>query len=166
MTLPADGEYWPPTRWSTSLAALARYDAWYTDDLEALQYLYATTNLQQATSVWSQVRRFFWGSPTPQTTTERPVKMHVPVAATIARLGAQVLFSELPGVQFGDGDHDQDDQGLTGPQGKLLRNDSLNSSTMTPTPPSSKLTNTGTLTVACSSRSPGIVTLLTGHSLT
>lgn len=120
MTLPADGEYWPPTRWSTSLAALARYDAWYTDDLEALQYLYATTNLQQATSVWSQVRRFFWGSPTPQTTTERPVKMHVPVAATIARLGAQVLFSELPGVQFGDGDHDQDDQGLTGPQGKTV----------------------------------------------
>lgn len=118
MALPTNGSLWPPQKWSTALASLARWDAWYTDDVDALGYLYATTNQQQATSLWWQVRRFFWGTPTPQTTQQRPTKMHVPVASTIARLGAQVVFSELPAVQFGDGDHDEDDQGIDAAQGK------------------------------------------------
>lgn len=120
MALPKNGSLWPPQKWQTALASLARWDAWYTDDVDALGYLYATTNQQQSTSLWWQVRRFFWGTPTPQTTQQRPVKMHVPVASTIARLGAQVVFSELPAVKFGDGDHDTDDKGITTAQGKTV----------------------------------------------
>ena len=112
MGLPANGEYWPPRTWSNILDFYARWDAWYTDDTDALQWLYATTRVQTHTSMWAQVRRFFVGSPTPQTTMQRPVKVHVPVASGIARLGSQIMFSEMPAIQFGDGDRDTDDKGL------------------------------------------------------
>lgn len=114
MTLPANGALWPPQEWANVLEFLQRWDAWYTDDTDALQWLYATTRVQTHTSMWAQVRRFFVGSPTPQTTMQRPVKFHVPVASGIARLGSQIMFSEMPAIQFGDGDQDADDKGLTG----------------------------------------------------
>lgn len=118
MALPDNGALWPPQQWGTVLDSLERWDAWYTDDVDALSWLYATTRVQSHSSMWAQVRRFFVGTPTPQTTAQRPVKFHVPVASGIARLGSQIMFSEMPAVQFGDGDADTDDKGLTGDAAK------------------------------------------------
>jgi hypothetical protein len=93
-------------------------DAWYTGDVDALSWLYATNQLQQNTSIWGQVRRKFWGTPTPQTSSQRPIKMHVPAAADIARMASHVVLAQMPDVRFGDGDHDDDDKNLTDAQGK------------------------------------------------
>jgi len=118
MPLPESGEMWPPANLGNVLAGIERFDAWYTGDVDALSWLYATNRLQTSTSIWGQVRRFFWGTPTAQTTTQRPNKMHVPVAADIARMGAQVVFAVMPDAHFGDMDHDDDDTGLTASTGK------------------------------------------------
>lgn len=118
MPLPDSGDQWPPAKFGHAYDAISRYDAWYTNDTDALGYLYAVNTLQQRTSVWGQVRRFFWGTPTPQTTTQRPTKMHVPVASNIATMAANVVFSQMPDVHFGDMDGDDDDKGLTQEQGK------------------------------------------------
>jgi A118 family predicted phage portal protein len=114
MPLPDSDLQWPPEKFAHAFDAMARHDAWYSNDVEALGYLYSVTNLQQSTSLWGQVRRWFWGTPTPQLTTQRPNKMHVPVASSIAAMAANVVFSQMPDVRFGDNDdHDEDDEGLT-----------------------------------------------------
>jgi A118 family predicted phage portal protein len=109
---------WPPANLGNVLAGVERFDAWLTGDVDALSWLYATNRLQTSTSIWGQVRRFFWGTPTAQTTTQRPNKMHVPVAADIARMGAQVVFATMPDAHFGDMDGDADDTDLTTATGK------------------------------------------------
>lgn len=118
MPLPQSSVEWPPEPFHRPYEAFERYDAWYSGDVEALGYLYAVNRLQKRTSVWGQVRRFFWGTPTPMTTTQRPVKMHVPVASEICRMAAQSVLSDMPGVRFYDGDHDTDDGQLDEATGK------------------------------------------------
>ncbi|MBO1739676.1 phage portal protein [Leifsonia sp. TF02-11] len=114
MPLPDSEKVWPPAQLTHALDAMARYDAWYTNDVDALGYLYSVTQLNQSTSFWGQVRRWFWGTPTPQGSAQRPNKMHVAVASSIARMAANVVFSQMPDVRFGDNDdHDEDDKGLT-----------------------------------------------------
>lgn len=118
MPLPDSGEMWPPANLGNVLAGIERFDAWWTGDVDALSWLYATNRLQTSTSIWGQVRRFFWGTPTAQTTTQRPNKMHVPVAADIARMASQVVFAVMPDAHFGDMDGDADDAGLTDTTGR------------------------------------------------
>ncbi len=118
MPLPDSGAEWPPAALSNVMAGIERFDAWYTGDIDALSWLYATNRLQTTTSIWGQVRRFFWGTPTSQTTTQRPNKMHVPIAADIARMASQIVFSVMPDAHFGDMDRDADDTGLTAKTGK------------------------------------------------
>lgn len=114
MPLPDSAKTWPPESLKNALDAMARHDAWYTNDVDALGYLYSVTQLNQSTSFWGQVRRWFWGTPSPMTATQRPNKMHVAVASSIARMAANVVFSQMPDVRFGDNDdHDEDDEGLT-----------------------------------------------------
>lgn len=120
MPLPASAGQWPPASLTKAYETYEVFDAWYTSDTEALGYLYAVNRLQKRTSIWGQVSRFFWGTPTPMTTTQRPVKMHVPVAAEVARMSSQTLFGEMPTVHFGDEDSDDDDKGLTAAAGKVV----------------------------------------------
>ncbi len=120
MPLPSTATQWPPAPLQKAYETYEVFDAWYTSDTEALGYLYAVNRLQKRTSVWGQVSRFFWGTPTPMTTTQRPVKMHVPVAAEVSRMSSQVLFSEMPTVHFGDEDGDDDDKGISKAQGKVI----------------------------------------------
>ena len=120
MPLPTTAGQWPPANFQKAYEAYEVFDAWYTSDTEALGYLYSVNRLQKRTSVWGQVARFFWGTPTPMTTTQRPTKMHVPVAAEVSRMSSQVLFGEMPTVHFGDEDGDDDDKGLTSAAGKAV----------------------------------------------
>src|SRR5436309_974227 len=91
----SDGQPWPPLETKTAYEAYEVFDAWFAGDTEALQALYATTRLQTATSIWGQVKRRFWGTPTPTNTSQRPVKLHVPLAGEIARMSAALLFGEM-----------------------------------------------------------------------
>ncbi len=117
MPLPTRDQAWPPTQLHRAYEQWAVLDAWYTSDVDALEWLYAVNRLQTKTSTWGQVARRFWGGPTPMVTTQRPVKMHVPIAAEISRMSSQLLFGQLPDVHFGDMDGDDDDKGLTKTQG-------------------------------------------------
>lgn len=112
MALPDRNTPWPPPELQTAYQAYEAWSAWYTGDTDALQMLYATSRLQKASGVWPTVKRFFWGTPVPGEATQRPVKLHVPVPAEIARMSAALLFADLPTFQFGDGDGDADDKGL------------------------------------------------------
>jgi hypothetical protein len=108
----SDGQPWPPTEVRPIYDAYAVSDAWFAGDTEALQALYATTHLQTGTSIWGQVKRRFWGTPTPTNTSQRPVKLHVPIAGEISRMSAALLFGEMPQVVFED-DNDSDDNTAT-----------------------------------------------------
>ncbi len=97
---------WPPTNMERAYQHYEVMDAWYTGDIDALEAKYASTNTQTSTGIWGQVRRRFFGTPTPNNTSQRPVKLHVPIAAEIARMSAALLFSELPDIRFVDDEQD------------------------------------------------------------
>jgi hypothetical protein len=116
--LPSSGKAWPPENLKAAYNQIQVFDAWYVGDEEALSWLYAINRLQTKTSVWGQVTRRFWGTPGPTTATQRPTKIHVPIAAEISRMSSQNLFGQMPDVHFGDMDGDDDDKGLTATVGK------------------------------------------------
>ncbi|MFE7029457.1 phage portal protein [Streptomyces sp. NPDC057621] len=109
MPLPAGGAVsWPPPELHVVGKKLMEWDAWYSGEGDALVSVYsaagsATTPLSQTffatdkahgASGPATVARTFWGQPlTPGTTR---TKLHVPVAADIAELSANLLFSEMP----------------------------------------------------------------------
>jgi hypothetical protein len=98
--LPEKPQVWPPAELANVTEYITLNDAWYTGDENALQMLYATTRQQSKTSMWGQVKRFFWGTPTPTTTSQQPTKIHVPLPAEIARMSASLLLEEMPKIQY------------------------------------------------------------------
>jgi A118 family predicted phage portal protein len=110
MALPDSNAQWPPTSLNKPLSEIRRYDAWYRGDIDDLEQIYST---QVSGGFWGQMKRFFMGAPKPGETAQRPDKIHVPLAAEIAKMSAAQLFSEMPTVHFGDMDGDLDDRGIT-----------------------------------------------------
>lgn len=110
MALPESNVQWPPTSLNKPLAEIRKYDAWYRGDIDSLEQIYST---QVSGGFWGQMKRMFMGSPKPGETAQRPDKVHVPLAAEIAKMSAAQLFSEMPTVHFGDMDGDLDDKGIT-----------------------------------------------------
>ena len=100
MPLPTADTQWPPVAFKQAFEQYPVWDAWYTGDEDSLEYLYAITRLQTKTSIWGQVKRRFWGTPTAQTVSQRPVKIHVPIAADISRMSSQILFGQMPTIGF------------------------------------------------------------------
>lgn len=98
MALPDRADVWPPESHKPAYTDYELWDAWYTGSVDALEMLYATTRLTQSTGIWGQVRRRFFGSPNPGQQSQRPVKLHVPVAASIARVSASLMYGEMPSV--------------------------------------------------------------------
>jgi len=109
MPLPTGGESpWPPPELDPVVRKLNEWSAWYSGDTNALTSVYslagsATTPLSQGffqsdkplgASGPATIARTFWGAPlTPGT---QRTKLHAPVAADIAELSANLLFSEMP----------------------------------------------------------------------
>ncbi|MFE9865878.1 phage portal protein [Streptomyces sp. NPDC005506] len=109
MPLPPGGKTtWPPPDLAPVERKLTEWSAWYGGDTDALVSVYssagsATTPRSQAffasdkahgASGPATVARTFWGQPlTPGTVR---TKLHVPAAADIAELSANLLFSEMP----------------------------------------------------------------------
>lgn len=113
MPLPANGSVWPPEHHKTAYGDYEVFDAWYAGNVEALETLYSTTRLVTQGGLWGQAKRFFMGTPNPGNQSQRPVKIHVPLPAAIARMSSSLLWGEMPNITVGDGDGDLDDTGLT-----------------------------------------------------
>lgn len=98
MPLPSGGA-WPPPACADIQSQLTTWRAWYTGDPVSLTKAYTRPRVhasQYRGGVMGAVARFFWGQPTP--TGERAAKSHVPVAADLASLSADLLFSDPPSL--------------------------------------------------------------------
>lgn len=110
MPLPETGTglEWPPASHQQALSDMQVNDAWYAGDIDALETLYATSRLIRKSSIWGQVQRRFYGTPVPGQQAQRPVKLHLPIPAEIARISSQILYGEMPKIAFEDLDQDGD----------------------------------------------------------
>ncbi|MFB7617818.1 phage portal protein [Kitasatospora sp. NPDC056181] len=107
MPLPDRDMAWPPVD-LTVRGDLADWDAWYSSVPDRLERRYAgrTTDglaaadgsvprrSQYAAGFVGRVARWWWGQPTPAG--EKRSKLHIPLAADIARTSSELLFSEPP----------------------------------------------------------------------
>ena len=123
-------EPWPPTRFNPVSYDWRVWDAWYSGDPDKLMRAYYSIGANStigrqffATSgeagisavrpgqyrggLLGQVRRFFWGTPTPPG--EKRANYHVPIAGDLATASASLLFSQPPALRYED---DQDVQAV------------------------------------------------------
>lgn len=110
MPLPVGGEIpWPPPALEPVRHKMHEWMAWYSGDADALTNFYSTTGpvitptsrsfFQQdkprgVGSGPSEVVRTFWGQPL--TPGAQRTKLHIPVAADIAEMSANLLFGDMP----------------------------------------------------------------------
>lgn len=106
MALPLSNSSWPIKPFDRAYEVMAGWDAWYTGDTDRLATFYgANKSIRPSTFTDSglvgAVKQFMWGRPqdgsTPQT------RLHVPIAADIARTSADLLFAEPPTFLVGEG---------------------------------------------------------------
>lgn len=97
---------WPPEQNKQVRRKTAEWAAWYSGDRRALETVnsdYGTVGRADGRNVKTpglvqRVWRRFWGGTVDDTNGPR-IKVHVPLAADIARASADLLFSEPPSVQ-------------------------------------------------------------------
>jgi hypothetical protein len=110
MALPAGGGAWPPKNLDPVFARLGAWAAWWCGDPDDLAGVYGpggstvfdTTSRDRVLNHPSQFRggvvgrmaRWFWGEPINPNV--KSAKIHVPLAADIARTSAELLFAEPP----------------------------------------------------------------------
>lgn len=108
MPMPTGGA-WPPPAHAPAYEAYRDWDAWYTGSPDRLREVYQGRGArggqtlppsqraypgQYAGGVFGRLSRWLWGNPTPLTM--RDTRLHVPVPADLATVGANLLFSEPP----------------------------------------------------------------------
>ncbi|MGW4648052.1 phage portal protein [Kitasatospora sp. NPDC004289] len=101
MPLPDRDQHWPPTD-PVILNSYADWAAWYSSNPDLIADRYTNRAVKGAVNRPSQYRggivgrfsRWFWGQPT--AAGERRAKLHIPLAADIARTSSDLLFSEPP----------------------------------------------------------------------
>lgn len=110
MPLPDANEIWPPRSLERVFHDLTKWSAWWSGDPDDLTRVYggwstAERSFEARGSVASAVSRFsrwFWGtSPKPG---EQRAKLHVPLAAEIAQISADLLFGQPPTILCKDDD--------------------------------------------------------------
>ncbi|WP_327139320.1 phage portal protein [Nocardia sp. NBC_01327] len=101
--MPDFGQLWPPRPFDIAQRAFQVYDAWYSSNVPALEMIYIQQNrVRQGAftgGLIGRIQRFFWGKPNLQ---DNP-RLHVPVAADVARTSADLLFAEPMTVTIPDG---------------------------------------------------------------
>ncbi|MFI0897743.1 phage portal protein [Streptomyces sp. NPDC020983] len=114
MPLPTSDQPWPPQQLAPVYAKLTEWDAWYCGDADVLSSVYggrygtdpggtgfyASQQGGIGRRVVNAVSRWFWGKP--PAAGEQRTKLHVPLAADIARTSASLLFSEPPKLRSDD----------------------------------------------------------------
>lgn len=98
---------WPPHPFDLAMDRYRELDAWWTGDTETLQDIY-TGQAGVAThtvngrlyrgGVVGNLSKWLWGQPVAEG--EQRSKMHVPLAADLCGLSADLLFGEAPQVLF------------------------------------------------------------------
>lgn len=101
MPLPTKSMAWPPAELAPIAKKLCEWDAWFIGSAEELTRVYQGRNSTQTTTrtggVSGFLRRLWWGREA-SNTSQRPDGLHVPVAADLARVSADLLYSEPPSL--------------------------------------------------------------------
>lgn len=109
MPLPDNGAAWPPPDLEPVFDRMATWSAWYGGDADELAWIYQGQGRhhlvhdrpsQYRGGVVGRLARWFWGAPTPMG--EKRAKLHVPLAADLASLSADLLFAEPPTITAED----------------------------------------------------------------
>lgn len=117
MPLPEPNAVWPPKPLEKVSHDIARWSAWWSGEPDELTRVYGgyATTTEQSFSAQSFVarggiagafRRMFWG--TPPKPGELQSKLHVPMAAQIAQVSADLVFGQPPTVLVSDDDVTQE----------------------------------------------------------
>ncbi|MFE7634471.1 phage capsid protein [Kitasatospora sp. NPDC057518] len=96
MPLPEPNSPWPPKRWAPELAEMAVDDAWYSGDPKRLASVY------QGQGHRRDGQRRLWGRDRAPAPDRRETRLHIPMAADVARRSAGLLFSEPPRLTVSD----------------------------------------------------------------
>jgi A118 family predicted phage portal protein len=103
--MPVEGAAWPPPDYAPILDQLALWRAWYVGETTGLTTAYARPLKNHPSQfrggVVGNLARMFWGQPVPDGQNQR-AKSHVPVAADLASLSADLLFSDPPAFEVED----------------------------------------------------------------
>jgi A118 family predicted phage portal protein len=104
MALPENDAIWPPEHLHPHFAQLAVWRAWWVGDPRDLTAVHTRMPMNRPSQyrggAVGLLARTFWGKPTP--TGEQQSKTHVPVAADVSSMSADLLFSEPPKLGFDD----------------------------------------------------------------
>ena len=106
MPLPQNDTVWPPAPFGVAQAAMNGWDAWYSGDTERLAAHYSGSGALRGSTFQNDglvgvAKQFMWGRPVSQG--QERARLHVPIAADIARTSADLLFAEPPSFIIGDG---------------------------------------------------------------
>lgn len=107
MPLPQNGAVWPPKDFTQVAAQYDEHNAWYVGDPDLLRAAYQRTRpsvdrpSQYRRGVGGALARFWWGRPIGDLT-KRQDGLHIPLAADICQLSADLLFSEPPTLKVDD----------------------------------------------------------------
>lgn len=92
---------WPPKELQPITARMSEWSAWYSGDRGALEAAGAAQGTTQRSGLSGFAVRWFrrfWGAPVVDGSTEPKIKVHVPLAADIARAAADLVFAEPPTI--------------------------------------------------------------------
>lgn len=100
MPLPYTSMAWPPASLKPILAADREYSAWYSGKQDELQRIYGGTSApiprihpsQYRGGLVGSIARMWWGRPI--TPTQGTTRIHMPAAADLSALSADMLYSE------------------------------------------------------------------------
>lgn len=115
MPLPETNVAWPPKDFQPYFDLLEVFDGWYTGDIEKLAQEYQTKPISHRAQYNGGIvgfgARAWYGRP--RAAGEARARLHIPLAADIATLSADYLFSEaprviLPGERADDGNSARD----------------------------------------------------------
>lgn len=121
MALPSElaaNSPWPPKPLELPYGDIARWSAWWAGNPELLSQVYGGLVGNTTVQSWAQqgeswsargglrgaFQRFFWGQPLP--TGQQLTKLHMPVAAEIAQVSADLLFGQPPQIVLADTDEE------------------------------------------------------------
>lgn len=123
-SLPSDPDQpWPPVRHNPVAYSYRLWDAWWTGDPDKLMRAYYSLSGNSPTGrqfftttgeagltparpgqfrggLIGQLRRWYWGTPTPPG--EKRTNYHVPIAADLSAASAALLFAQPPALTFDD----------------------------------------------------------------
>lgn len=104
----ANADVWPPEPFDIAAARFREHDAWYVGDTTTLNEIYSGRAATVATHVRNGkphkggviggLSKMWWGEEVVEG--EARSKMHIPVAADLCQLSADLLFSESPKIRY------------------------------------------------------------------